>query len=75
MDDPFCQQHFFKCANLTFIIFAVPRSCNEYKNIGVTTSGYYLIDPKQQKGISTKIHVFCDFEIGKSENISIYLKN
>ena len=45
-------------------IFVVPRSCSEYKAIGVETSGYYLIDPKQQKGISTKFNVFCDFDNG-----------
>ena len=46
-------------------IFTVPKTCSEYKSIGVRTSGYYLIDPQQQRGMATQFNAFCDFHNGE----------
>ena len=43
---------------------SVPRTCSEYKARNQYNSGYYLIDPYQKKGGSTKFNVYCDFENG-----------
>ena len=45
--------------------FTVPKTCSEYKSIGVRTSGYYLIDPQQQRGMATQFNAFCDFHNGE----------
>ena len=48
-----------------FYNISVPRTCSEYKARGHFKSGYYLIDPDQKKGRSSKFKVYCDFENGK----------
>ena len=42
--------------------FTVPRTCSEYQAKRQVQSGYFLIDPDQKKGGSTKFNVYCDFE-------------
>ena len=52
----------------TFVLFTVPSSCEEYKDMNtIFKTGPFLIDPDQKKGSSTKFNVFCDFgDNGKS---------
>ena len=47
-----------------FILFSVPRTCSEYKARSEFNSGYYLVDPNQKNGGTTKFNVYCDFENG-----------
>ena len=49
-----------------FISISVPQTCSDYKSRTKSNSGYFLIDPEQKKGGTTKFVVFCDFENGKS---------
>ena len=49
-----------------FISISVPQTCSDYKSRTKSNSGYFLIDPEQKKGGTTKFVVYCDFENGKS---------
>lgn len=40
------------------------RTCEEYKELGLTRSGDYMIDPDGFKFGDPPIKVYCDFEQG-----------
>ena len=58
---------------ISFVSISVPQTCSDYKSRTKSNSGYFLIDPEQKKGGTTKFVVFCDFENGKSVQLFSFL--
>lgn len=50
---------------MTFFIFQVPQSCQDFFDLGVTESGKYSIDPDGSGVGLPPYEVFCNFETGK----------
>jgi hypothetical protein len=48
----------------------VPKSCQDYLDVGVKESGYYVIDPDGNGVGVDQFSVFCNFETGMtSQNL------
>ena len=60
--NPHCHTNF--TYTYLIVVFLVPKSCQEYSDLGVTESGTYMIDPDGNGVGYPAFNVFCDLQTG-----------